>query len=85
MPEVTGFDIALELRKSPVIRPVLLVAVTCYSDPFASEMTAKVGFDCCLRKPIELQKLLGLLHVAYRLDEVYHDGESDGRPNYKAK
>ena len=61
MPGMNGFDVALELRLNPDLRPRLLIAVTGYSDDGSKEMTARAGFDYHLVKPLMLFNLLSIL------------------------
>src|SRR5262245_32187243 len=61
MPQMNGFDIAEELQGLPDLRPKLLVAVTAHGDAATKALTAKVGFDHHLAKPVTFTRLLDLM------------------------
>ena len=65
MPEMTGFDVALQLKENPDLRPRLLVALTGFDDDAAREKTARAGFDYHLAKPLKLFELLAILATAF--------------------
>lgn len=70
MPGMNGFDIALELKANPDLRPKLLFAITGLCDDGAKEMTDRVGFDFHLVKPLKLLDLLTILAT------VFPDGDA---------
>lgn len=70
MPEMTGFDVALELKRRPDLRPRLLVALTGYGDDEAKERTAQAGFDHHLVKPLKLFELLAIIATMDSDDET---------------
>jgi two-component system, chemotaxis family, CheB/CheR fusion protein len=61
MPGMNGFDVALELKENPDLRPRLLIAVTGHRDPGAATMTERAGFDFHLVKPVNYSVLTALL------------------------
>lgn len=61
MPQMTGFDIADEIRQNPDLRPLRLIAVTSLGTVEHREHTAAHGFDYHLVKPVEPQELQAVL------------------------
>jgi CheY-like chemotaxis protein len=61
MPEVDGFDVALQLRDVPALQSVTLVALTGYAGIAVESRAAQIGFDHFVIKPIEAEKLQSLL------------------------
>ena len=64
MPQMSGFDIAMELKENPDLRPKLLIAVTGYGDDAAREETEWSGFDFHFVKPMMPVQLLEVLEWA---------------------
>jgi CheY-like chemotaxis protein len=69
-----GYEVARRLRREHVEPPMLLLAVTGYSDREALERSREAGFDHHLVKPVPLDTLLDLLaaharRVAQRIGE----------------
>lgn len=61
MPQMSGFDIAAEMRRNPDLRPSRLIAVTGHDTPEHRQKTHALGFDFHLAKPIDLQMLRAAL------------------------
>ncbi len=59
LPEVSGYDLAREVKDSPRPVPVLLLVST--FQPFDDARFAACGADAHLRKPFDSQELLGLV------------------------
>jgi PAS domain S-box-containing protein len=62
LPDITGLELARELRGRPALAATLLVALTGYGQPHDREATAAAGFDHHLVKPVQpavLEALLG--------------------------
>jgi DNA-binding response OmpR family regulator len=61
MPQMTGYDIARELRRTRG-NDLLLIAVTAWSK-FSDRMAAHIaGFDHHVAKPYQPEEILGLLN-----------------------
>lgn len=58
MPGVSGFDMASILRKSDHGRSTYLIAMTGMNTDENFHEAIQSGFDMCLMKPFEIQKLL---------------------------
>jgi CheY-like chemotaxis protein len=65
MPQMSGFDIAEELREHEDLRPKMLVAVTGYGDDEHRQRTAAMGFDHHLTKPVNWDELAALLKSCF--------------------
>lgn len=61
MPDVDGFDVALQLRNVPALQSITLVALTGYAGIDFESRAAQIGFDHFIVKPIEADKLRTLL------------------------
>ncbi|HEV7610632.1 MAG TPA: chemotaxis protein CheB [Steroidobacteraceae bacterium] len=62
LPDVSGYDVARQLRKMPRFESSLLIAVSGYDTPEARRQSLEAGFDHHLPKPVplsDLEKLLG--------------------------
>jgi CheY-like chemotaxis protein len=61
MPEMSGYDLAREIRARPELRQVILIAVTGFGDESDREQALEAGFDFFLTKPVGIQGLEELL------------------------
>jgi CheY-like chemotaxis protein len=61
LPEMSGFDVARELRAHPSTAKCLITAITGYGQPEDVKRAADAGFDRHLVKPVDFDKLLALL------------------------
>jgi two-component system CheB/CheR fusion protein len=61
MPQMSGYDVAEELRDNPDLRPKCLVALTGYGHDSDREHTRRAGFDFHLLKPVAWNELKTLL------------------------
>lgn len=69
LPGVTGFEIAMQVRKDPELSAVRLIALTGYDLPEYRERALQVGFDQFESKPLDpsrLRYLFGDAHAAAR-------------------
>jgi two-component system CheB/CheR fusion protein len=66
MPEVSGNDVARQLRALEQGRPLLLVAATGWGQEADRQRTADAGFDSHLTKPIDIETLRGLIDAFRR-------------------
>ena len=53
MPYLSGYDVAIELRKRFSFEQMKLVAVTAYGDPEYRKASWQVGFDAHVQKPVD--------------------------------
>lgn len=65
MPDMTGFEVALRIRRL-CATPPKLVAFTSLEGPEFSARVRSAGFDMYLPKPADLDRLLGALDIAGR-------------------
>lgn len=61
LPGIDGYQVAETLRSSPECRATFLVAITGYGRPEDSARAREAGFDVHLVKPIQPERLAGLI------------------------
>jgi signal transduction histidine kinase len=61
LPEMDGCELARRLRQQPGMERALLVAVTGYGQDHDRKKALEAGFDHYLVKPVEVERLLGIL------------------------
>jgi PAS domain S-box-containing protein len=61
LPELDGFEVAKRIRQDPLLRDILLVAVTGYRQATDRQRVLKAGFDHYLVKPADFEKLRQIL------------------------
>ncbi len=66
MPDVTGCDVAQQLRRDDRFKDTFLVAITGYADQSHQRLCEQAGFDRYLIKPVDLGALERLLLVQQR-------------------
>lgn len=59
--DVSGFDVARELRSDPDLKGTRLVALSGYGRPEDKARSAEVGFDAHLTKPVDMRTLERIL------------------------
>ena len=64
LPGANGFQVAESLRRAPGLPPMVLIALTGYTQPDALRRARAAGFDEYLTKPIEPDRLTRLIDVA---------------------
>jgi two-component system, chemotaxis family, CheB/CheR fusion protein len=66
MPEVSGLEVARQLRADETTCRITLVAITGYGRPEDIELARQSGFDAHLVKPVDLNRVNALLRAAPR-------------------
>jgi CheY-like chemotaxis protein len=61
LPEMDGYEVAKRMRQDPALQKAVLVAVTGYGLESDRLRSQEAGFDHHLVKPVDFDKLLGLL------------------------
>jgi len=61
LPDLTGYEVASQLRQNQVTANIPLIAVTAYDSEEDRRQAFAHGFDYHLTKPAETEALLGLL------------------------
>jgi signal transduction histidine kinase/DNA-binding response OmpR family regulator len=61
LPVMDGFEVARQIRESPELAAIRLVAVTGYGQVHDRERTLGAGFDVHLVKPVDLQQVSALI------------------------
>ena len=75
LPDMTGYDVARQIRETTLEDGVLLVALTGFGDAATAEQAAQAGFDHRLVKPVDLDRLFALI-----TDHLQH-GSPDHLPH----
>jgi signal transduction histidine kinase/ActR/RegA family two-component response regulator len=58
LPDITGYEVATQLRRQPATRHQLIIAVSGFGDEQARERSRQSGIDHHLVKPVEIDELL---------------------------
>ena len=63
MPDISGYDIIESLEKKDMLKDIKIIVLTAssLSDQELNELVEK-GVRACLRKPVEMNKLLKVIH-----------------------
>jgi CheY-like chemotaxis protein len=61
LPGIDGFEVARRVRASPTGSGVRLIALTGFGQTADVRQASEAGFDAHLTKPVEAERLLGLL------------------------
>ena len=64
MPVMTGYEVAVALRKLPGLAHVYISALTGYNDPQTRARVVMAGFDRHLTKPADLSAVLQVVETA---------------------
>ncbi len=70
LPDVSGYDIARQLRETETEHPLVLAALTGWGQPADVARAAEAGFDRHVLKPATLAKVKALLELAQRRRET---------------
>jgi signal transduction histidine kinase len=63
MPGMDGVELGTRFRHDPVLKNILLIALTGYGRPEDRNRTSRAGFDAHLVKPVAIEELSALLSV----------------------
>jgi CheY-like chemotaxis protein len=66
LPELDGYGVARQVRKTDATRETYLVALTGYGQPADRKKARDAGFDGHLTKPVRMDDLLGILEKVAR-------------------
>jgi DNA-binding response OmpR family regulator len=61
LPQMDGFDLALNVRREPALAGVRLICVTGYGDAATAQKACECGYDVFLTKPVDPEALHFLL------------------------
>ena len=61
LPDITGYEIAQELRKDEPFKDTLLIALSGYGQPLDVETAKAAGYDHHMTKPCDIDRLIALL------------------------
>ena len=62
LPDLSGFEVARELRSRPATRDIPLIAATGYSHAVQQDQARESGFDAVLVKPCDPDTLVAEIH-----------------------
>jgi PAS domain S-box-containing protein len=62
LPEISGYDLARQLRDMPALRATRLVALTGYGQPTDRQLALRHGFDAHLVKPASMHDVIAALN-----------------------
>jgi CheY-like chemotaxis protein len=61
MPEMSGYDVAIALRRLPALKDVYIAAVTGWNDASTRAQVVSAGIDLHLTKPAAVESILEVL------------------------
>ena len=64
LPGLNGYEVATRIRQNPVLKQVLLVALTGYGQDADQQTSLQAGFDHHLVKPARLEQVKEILATA---------------------
>jgi DNA-binding response OmpR family regulator len=70
LPDQSGFDLCMALRRMPETARALIVAITGFLSPDAAARAVEAGFDRYLVKPVKLDTILATLHAIHRSEDA---------------
>jgi CheY-like chemotaxis protein len=73
LPVMDGYELAKNLRQLPELSMIRLIAITGYGEDADRRRSSDAGFEAHLVKPVELAKLVGVMH-----HDVDLSGDSSG-------
>jgi CheY-like chemotaxis protein len=73
MPVMTGFEAVQKIRQMPELKNVIIIAILASVFEADQEKCRIVGFNDFLPKPIEVDKLFGLMEKLLKLEWVYFE------------
>ncbi len=81
MPIVTGIEATLELRKLPEFKDITIIGVSASVFDKFKHNGMLAGCDAFLSKPIEEEKLTGILETHLNLDWIYEEQDKNNTSN----
>lgn len=77
MPVKTGFEAVQEIRQTPELQDMVIIAVSASVFEKDKEKSAVVGCNAFLSKPVEADKLFSLLETHLKLEWVYEEPKAE--------
>lgn len=76
-----GYGFARACRSNPELAELHLIALSGYDGDEVRKLAMEAGFDCLLRKPVELERLCAAIRQGryFQADRENHKGETKGR------
>ena len=66
MPDMDGFEVLKMMRSDPEMQDIPVIACTAYRDPSIEERARRESFQGYIEKPLKLDRLLEMIHLAFR-------------------
>jgi len=79
MPRLNGFEVIKRLRRSPILKQVVVIATSASAFADDQKKCLAAGCDGYISKPVQTQKLLDMLHLLLGLEWVYEKKEELGK------
>jgi len=76
MPVMTGFEAVQKIRQIPELKGIIIIAVSASVFEADQEKCKIVGFNSFLPKPIEVDKLFGLMEKLLKLEWIYEESKT---------
>lgn len=73
MPGLNGYDTALKLRKIPAFSDIVMIATSASIADLEDKQYIKAGFNDFLSKPVDLNKLLGIIKKHLHIEWIYEE------------
>ena len=71
LPDQSGFDLCVALRRMPETADALIVAITGFMSPDSARLAQEAGFDQYLVKPVKLEAILATMDSLGRTTDVH--------------
>ncbi|MGH7907158.1 MAG: response regulator [Candidatus Binataceae bacterium] len=76
LPGMDGYEVARHLRQDPRLRNVIVIGISGYGQEKDRQLSREAGFDLHLIKPVDLEKLNGLLIEKMKARQAAARGQS---------
>ncbi|HEX2959919.1 MAG TPA: PAS domain S-box protein [Chitinispirillaceae bacterium] len=73
MPEMSGFDAAFRIREITGLSKIVMIAMSASITDITEEQYRKAGFDDYLPKPVDLEKLSGIIDKHMQIEWIFEE------------
>ncbi len=85
MPGTDGFEATRQIRNSPTLKHIKVIAVSASTLRSPQEIISENGFDDFIAKPVQLHEIFEKLETHLGLEWEYKDSEASGMPDEERK